>query len=278
MFFAEDPRPRPANFQPVDSTNRDRIKSPRKGMAWLASVSMSSSGAWPRVASFPNWKLANCSPVIPTQIVPRLPSSWRVSWWLARNSPTTGPANLGNGKSLVLGNYVILDKLGQGGMGLVLKAEHRRMERLVALKIFSPAITKSPDAMRRFGQEVKVAARLTHPNIATAYDADIAGNTHFLVMEYVEGRDLASLTTDQGQLPLAVAIEFVRRRRKDSPTPILKGSCIATSNRPICCSTLKEPSRFSIWDWPASTMRAVDGTIQWVTLWGLSITWRPNRL
>jgi eukaryotic-like serine/threonine-protein kinase len=56
----------------------------------------------------------------------------------------------GKGKSLVLGNYVILDKLGQGGMGLVLKAEHRRMKRLVALKVLSPKVTKSPEALRRF--------------------------------------------------------------------------------------------------------------------------------
>jgi len=87
----------------------------------------------------------------------------------------------GKGRTLVLGNYVILEKLGQGGMGLVLKAEHRRMERLVALKVLSPKVTKSPEAVRRFQREVKAAARLEHPNIVTAYDADEAGGTHFLV-------------------------------------------------------------------------------------------------
>src|SRR5688572_23603932 len=61
----------------------------------------------------------------------------------------------GKGKSLVLGNYVILDKLGQGGMGMVLKAEHRRMKRLVALKVLSPAVTKSSDMKRRFQREVE---------------------------------------------------------------------------------------------------------------------------
>ena len=97
------------------------------------------------------------------------------------------------GKSLVLGNYVILDKLGQGGMGLVLKAEHRRMERVVALKVLSPKVVRTPEALRRFQREVKAAARLTHPNIVVAYDADEAGGTHFLVMEYVEGTDLLTL-------------------------------------------------------------------------------------
>ena len=69
----------------------------------------------------------------------------------------------GKGKSLVLGNYVILDKLGQGGMGLVLKAEHRRMKRLVALKVLSPKVTKTPEALRRFQREVEAAARLSTP-------------------------------------------------------------------------------------------------------------------
>src|SRR6476619_7254332 len=98
----------------------------------------------------------------------------------------------GKGKNLVLGNYRILDKLGEGGMGLVLKAEHRRMERLVALKVLSSKVVKEPDALARFHREVRAAARLTHPNIVTAYDADEVRGTHFLVMEYVDGVDLAA--------------------------------------------------------------------------------------
>jgi len=115
----------------------------------------------------------------------------------------------GKGKSLVLGNYVILDKLGQGGMGLVLKAEHRRMERLVALKVLSPKVTKSPEAVRRFQREVKAAARLTHPNIVIAHDADEAAGTHFLVMEYVDGADLSSLVKSRGPLPLDQALDCI---------------------------------------------------------------------
>jgi serine/threonine protein kinase len=67
----------------------------------------------------------------------------------------------GRGASLVLGNYVVLDKLGQGGMGMVLKARHQRMERLVALKVISPTVVRSPHALARFHREVKSAARLT---------------------------------------------------------------------------------------------------------------------
>jgi len=85
----------------------------------------------------------------------------------------------GQGKSLTLGNYLILDKLGQGGMGVVLKAMHRRMERIVALKVMSQAGMKSPDAVQRFHREVKAAAKLVHPNIVVAHDADEANGTHF---------------------------------------------------------------------------------------------------
>jgi serine/threonine protein kinase len=112
-------------------------------------------------------------------------------------------------KSLVLGNYVILDKLGQGGMGLVLKAEHRRMKRLVALKVLSPKVVRTPETLRRFQREVEAAARLTHPNIVIAHDADEAGGTHFLVMEYVDGSDLSTRVKKDGPLRLDQALDGV---------------------------------------------------------------------
>lgn len=115
----------------------------------------------------------------------------------------------GKGRSLVLGNYIVLDKLGQGGMGTVLKAQHRRMERLVAIKVLSPAVVNRPGALQRFQREVKMAARLEHPNIVTAYDADEAAGVHFLVMQYVDGTDLARLVYEYGPLPLDQAVSCV---------------------------------------------------------------------
>ncbi|MAG93796.1 MAG: hypothetical protein CMJ48_08620 [Planctomycetaceae bacterium] len=115
----------------------------------------------------------------------------------------------GKGKSLVLGNYVVLEKLGQGGMGLVLKAEHKRMKRTVALKILSPAVTKSPEMVRRFLREVEAAAKLEHTNVVAAYDADDAGGTHFLVMQYVEGTDLSVLVRQNGPLSVEKALPCV---------------------------------------------------------------------
>ncbi len=113
------------------------------------------------------------------------------------------------GKSLTLGNYVILDKLGQGGMGMVLKARHQRMDRLVALKVMSPTAVKTPDALKRFHREVQAAAKLRHPNIVAADDADEAKGTHFLVMEFVDGNDLSQLVKKNGPLPVETAVRCI---------------------------------------------------------------------
>jgi serine/threonine protein kinase len=115
----------------------------------------------------------------------------------------------GKTKGLVLGNYVVLDKLGQGGMGQVFKAQHRKMERLVALKILPSSATKSPEAVKRFQREVKAAARLSHPNIVTAYDADECSGLHFLVMEYVDGSDLSSQVREHGPMQVGAAVDCV---------------------------------------------------------------------
>jgi len=115
----------------------------------------------------------------------------------------------GKQQSLVLGNYVVLDKLGQGGMGMVLLARHKRMNRTVALKVLSRELLRRPEAIKRVQREVEAAARLDHPNIVTAYDADQAAGVHFFVMQYVEGTDLSSLVRKHGRLPVDQAVECV---------------------------------------------------------------------
>lgn len=112
---------------------------------------------------------------------------------------------------LVMGNYIILDKLGQGGMGLVFQAMHRRMERIVALKLLSPALSRDAEAVKRFQREVKAAAQLSHPNIVTAYDADEFNGQHFLVMEYVEGKNLGELVVRNGVFRPQQAAEYIRQ-------------------------------------------------------------------
>jgi serine/threonine protein kinase len=112
----------------------------------------------------------------------------------------------GRTRALVVGNYVVLEQVGIGGMGQVYMAQHRKMERIVAVKILPAETTKSPDALRRFHREAKAAARLSHPNIVTAHDADVARGVHFLVMEYVDGTNLSALVKANGPLPVHQAL------------------------------------------------------------------------
>jgi serine/threonine protein kinase len=107
--------------------------------------------------------------------------------------------------------YRVLKALGHGGMGTVYLAEHLKMGRLVALKIIRGDLLDQPEAARRFNQEVQTAARLQHPNIVQAFDADQVEGLHFLVMEYVEGVDVAHYLEQQGPLPIREACEIVRQ-------------------------------------------------------------------
>src|SRR5262249_52270120 len=115
----------------------------------------------------------------------------------------------GKAQTLVFGTYLVLEKLGQGGMGVVFKAVHRRMKRLAALKVIPAAAMNAPEAVKRFRREVEAAAKLTHPNIVAALDADEVRGTHFLVMEYVAGTDLAALVKSGGPLPVERAVDYI---------------------------------------------------------------------
>jgi serine/threonine protein kinase/WD40 repeat protein len=117
----------------------------------------------------------------------------------------------GRGKELRIGPYLLLDRLGEGGMGQVFKAQHERMGRVVALKVIRKDRLSHPKAVSRFFQEVKAAGQLNHPHIVLAFDAGEADGTHFLSMEYVEGQDLQRLIAKVGPLPPAQACDYIRQ-------------------------------------------------------------------
>ena len=117
----------------------------------------------------------------------------------------------GRGPELFLGQYVLVERLGEGGMGTVYKARHRRMERDVALKVIRRERLNNREAVRRFRQEIQAAARLAHENVVMAYDADQAGDVHFFAMEYVEGPTLSRLVHERGALPVRDACDFIRQ-------------------------------------------------------------------
>ncbi|HEV3143270.1 MAG TPA: serine/threonine-protein kinase [Gemmataceae bacterium] len=127
-------------------------------------------------------------------------------------APPSGHADADVPADLVnYSRYQIVRLLGRGGMGAVYQATHRVMERSVALKMMHADFAENTALAERFRREVKAAAQLHHPNIVTAYDADQAGSTHFLVMEYVEGKNLADIVQANGPLPVAQAVDYVRQ-------------------------------------------------------------------
>ena len=115
----------------------------------------------------------------------------------------------GKTRGLVIGNYLVLDKLGAGGMGMVFKARHRRLKRVVALKLLPPSMARDESAVLRFRREAKAAAKLSHRNVVAVLDADEHRGLHFLVMEYVEGRDLSRVVRELGPLPIPQAVDCI---------------------------------------------------------------------
>lgn len=117
----------------------------------------------------------------------------------------------GKPKGLVLGDYVVLDLLGRGGMGAVYRARHRRMERIVALKVLPPSLGRDRQLSERFRREVKAAARLAHPNIVAAFDAGEQHGILYLVMEFVAGQNLAALVKTRGAISVAEGVDILRQ-------------------------------------------------------------------
>lgn len=121
---------------------------------------------------------------------------------------TFDPASL---EPVELGEYQLLEKLGQGGMGAVYKARHVRLDKIVAVKVMPPERMTDPQAVARFEREMKAVGRVDHPNIVRAMDARAIAGTHFLVMEYAAGMDLGDVVLQTGGLRIADACEVVRQ-------------------------------------------------------------------
>lgn len=117
----------------------------------------------------------------------------------------------GRTEGFIIRQYRVVDELGRGGMGQVYKAVHQTMGRFVAIKMLAAELTKTEKARELFHREVRAAARLHHPNIVTAYDADHLGERFFLVMEFVDGPNLSQLVKERGPLPIDQACEYVRQ-------------------------------------------------------------------
>ncbi|GAA2488466.1 Stk1 family PASTA domain-containing Ser/Thr kinase [Terrabacter carboxydivorans] len=107
--------------------------------------------------------------------------------------------------------YSLGERIAVGGMGEVYLATDDRLGRQVAVKVLSPAFADSPDFIERFRREALTAARLSHPNIAQVYDYGVDGASHFIVMEYAEGSDLAHLIREHGRLTPSDAVRVAEQ-------------------------------------------------------------------
>ncbi len=108
---------------------------------------------------------------------------------------------------LLVGRYIILDRIGSGSMGRVYKAHHQMMDRVVAIKIIAPEISSNQKVVARFQREMKLVGRLDHPNVVRAFDADQINKVLYIVMEYVPGLSLGE-RLKQGPIPPAEMFEY----------------------------------------------------------------------
>ena len=108
-----------------------------------------------------------------------------------------------------ISHYRIIEKLGEGGMGVVYKAQDLALDRMVAIKFLPPHLSASGESKARFTQEAKAAAALNHPNILGVYEIDERDGKWFFVMEYVNGTTLKQRLTSQGAaIQAAQAIDW----------------------------------------------------------------------
>ena len=104
-----------------------------------------------------------------------------------------------------LGRYRIVEKLGEGGLGTVWRAEDAALGRTIALKLLSPALLDSPAARERFWREARTASGLRHPNIAAVHDVGEADG--WIAYEFIDGQTVAARTA-RGPLPIAEAVSL----------------------------------------------------------------------
>src|SRR5262245_33306623 len=109
-----------------------------------------------------------------------------------------------------LGPYEVREPLGAGGMGLVYRARHVRLQRDVALKVLPDEVASDDERLRRLEREARAASALNHPNIVTIYDVDEYEGTRFIAMELVEGRTLRDILGNR-PLPVEEALAFARQ-------------------------------------------------------------------
>ncbi|GAA4418171.1 hypothetical protein GCM10023187_51330 [Nibrella viscosa] len=112
-------------------------------------------------------------------------------------------------KQIIHDHYKLIDKIGEGGMGVVYRATDLSLDREVAVKMIHPHLLNDPVTLERFRREAKALGRLNHPNIATLHSFLQDGNGHYMVMEFVDGQSLDKLLLQNGPVPVPVAVQII---------------------------------------------------------------------
>ena len=167
-----------------------------------------------------------------------------------------------HGSELTLGPYHILDRIGQGGQSLVYKARHLEHSWEVALKVIRTELAANPAAGEQFLQEMEAMARLDHPNIVQFCDADLACDTFYCAMEFIEGTDLAKHVSLMGVLTPVQAAEYVRQTAlglQHAYENNLIHRDIKPQNLFLTATTPACPSLVKILDWGLACLRPPGG-------------------
>jgi predicted Ser/Thr protein kinase len=127
------------------------------------------------------------------------------------SAPSANPDKTPDLTGQSIGDFQILRRLGQGGMGFVYLAEQRSLKRKVALKFLRAELAANPTALSRFRREAEAVARLNHLNIVQVYFINAEEAPYYMALEYVEGRNLREYLTKKGALDLPVALTVMRQ-------------------------------------------------------------------
>ncbi len=112
----------------------------------------------------------------------------------------------------ILGNrYEIIRKIGDGGMAFVYEAKDRLLNRTVALKVLRPEFVDDDEFLTKFKREAEAVASLSHPNIVNVYDVGEDGKVHYIVMEFVDGKNLKEIIQDEGILDEYTALDITKQ-------------------------------------------------------------------